>query len=451
MTEGTAEDWQAIAAANMAFAAHLPDRVLEHLRLLDGDFGGFAVDRLTHSLQTATRAYRADRDDEYVLCALLHDIGDTLGSFNHADIAAAIVKPFVSEQNHWMVDKHADVPGLLLLPPPRARPRRARAVPRSRVLRLHGRVLPGLRPALVRRVVRHAPAGALRAAGARADGRAQAQHLRGVELTEASPLAVAFADRVSRLAGSDAVRFVEKASSAELVVLGVSTAGSLSPYNPRRDVDIAALRQQWDVLGDIVHTLARAGEPFGWDGPLDVEAQTWIDLHPHWPFEPDRLPRHFERFPRSLTKPRSAMWTSTAMPDLASVWLTDAPYDWSTPADGTPVWRLRIRPRPRVFEITTVDDWVTLCEAFGEDSTEFYRSHLEPHALRWAPPFITPDWNTVRSAFDAVHLTFAGFLAAHDEVVPVGKGTTVLAGWGSECTLWLNWVFDGADRIEWSP
>jgi predicted HD phosphohydrolase len=107
MSEGTAEDWQAIANASMKFSAALPDRVLTHLRLLDGDYGGFAVDRLTHSLQTATRAERAGRDDEYVLCALLHDIGDTLGSYNHADVAAAILKPFVSERNHWMVDKHA--------------------------------------------------------------------------------------------------------------------------------------------------------------------------------------------------------------------------------------------------------------------------------------------------------------------------------------------------------
>jgi predicted HD phosphohydrolase len=81
--------------------------VLAHLRLLDGDYGGFAVDRLTHSLQTATLAHRDGRDEEYVVCALLHDIGDTLGSFNHADVAAAIVKPFVSEENHWMVEQHA--------------------------------------------------------------------------------------------------------------------------------------------------------------------------------------------------------------------------------------------------------------------------------------------------------------------------------------------------------
>jgi predicted HD phosphohydrolase len=107
MTEGTKEDWDKIAVGAIELAAGLPDRVLAHLRLLGGDYGGFAVDRLEHSLQTATRAHRADRDDEYVFCALIHDIGDVLGPLNHADVAAAVVKPFVSEQNHWMVEKHA--------------------------------------------------------------------------------------------------------------------------------------------------------------------------------------------------------------------------------------------------------------------------------------------------------------------------------------------------------
>ena len=106
MQESTAEDWKIIGEEFKAYAADLPDRVLAHLRLLDGDCGGFPVDRLTHSLQTATRAHRDGRDEEYVICALLHDIGDTLGSFNHPDIAAAILKPFVSVENHAMVEKH---------------------------------------------------------------------------------------------------------------------------------------------------------------------------------------------------------------------------------------------------------------------------------------------------------------------------------------------------------
>jgi len=106
MTEGTQEDWMIIGGTAMEFNRGLPDRVLAHLKLLANDYGGFAIDRLDHCLQTATRAHRDGRDEEYVVCALLHDIGDTLGSLNHADIATAILKPFVSEQNLFMVEKH---------------------------------------------------------------------------------------------------------------------------------------------------------------------------------------------------------------------------------------------------------------------------------------------------------------------------------------------------------
>jgi predicted HD phosphohydrolase len=106
MTDATREDYQVIAAHSAAFMQGLPDRVLAHLRLLAGDTGGYAVDRLTHSLQTATRAHRDGRDQEYVVCALLHDIGDTLASANHSELAATILQPFVSEENHWIVQHH---------------------------------------------------------------------------------------------------------------------------------------------------------------------------------------------------------------------------------------------------------------------------------------------------------------------------------------------------------
>ena len=106
MTGGTAADYKIISDSFKAYSKELPDRVLDHLKLLGGDFGGFPVDRLEHSLQTATRAHQDGQDEEYVVAALLHDIGDTLGSFNHADIAAAMLKPFVSEKLHWILEKH---------------------------------------------------------------------------------------------------------------------------------------------------------------------------------------------------------------------------------------------------------------------------------------------------------------------------------------------------------
>lgn len=106
MTEGTPEDWAAIGRVSAPHRAELVDRLLAHLKMLDDDEGGFAVSRVEHSLQTATRAHRDGRDEEYVVCALIHDIGDLLLPSNHAELGATILKPYISEANHWMMDKH---------------------------------------------------------------------------------------------------------------------------------------------------------------------------------------------------------------------------------------------------------------------------------------------------------------------------------------------------------
>jgi len=106
MSESTKRDWEIIGAHAAAFNKDLPNRILDHLRLLKDDHGGFPVTRLEHSTQMATMVHKAGKDEEYVVCALLHDIGDTLASFNHGDIAAALLKPFVSEENHWIVEQH---------------------------------------------------------------------------------------------------------------------------------------------------------------------------------------------------------------------------------------------------------------------------------------------------------------------------------------------------------
>lgn len=112
MADSTQEDWAIIVSQHMPFAQNGGKRVLDHLRLLEGDYGGFPVDRLTHCLQTATRAHRDGRDEAYVVMALLHDIGDSLGAFNHPDIAAAILKPFVSDELLWIVQHHGIFQGV---------------------------------------------------------------------------------------------------------------------------------------------------------------------------------------------------------------------------------------------------------------------------------------------------------------------------------------------------
>jgi predicted HD phosphohydrolase len=76
------------------------------LRGLAQGHPGYQVDRFEHSLQTATRAKRDGADEELIVCALLHDIGDNYAPHNHASFAAEILKPYVSEDSYWLVDKH---------------------------------------------------------------------------------------------------------------------------------------------------------------------------------------------------------------------------------------------------------------------------------------------------------------------------------------------------------
>ncbi|MGI9623165.1 MAG: HD domain-containing protein [Acidimicrobiales bacterium] len=112
MDQSTAEDWQIIMSKLQEHAeTTVADSVMEQLVHLEGSHGGFAVDRLTHSLQTAHLAEQDGRDEEYILCALLHDIGDVLAPFNHPEIGAAVLQPYVSEANHWMVRHHGIVQG----------------------------------------------------------------------------------------------------------------------------------------------------------------------------------------------------------------------------------------------------------------------------------------------------------------------------------------------------
>ncbi|MCY4417033.1 MAG: HD domain-containing protein [Chloroflexi bacterium] len=106
MAAGTKEDYEMLERLEAEFAASTADRVLEQLRGLAGSLGGYKVDRLEHSLQSATRAYRDDADEEMVVAVLLHDIGDLLSPHNHSELAAAVLRPYVSERTYWIVREH---------------------------------------------------------------------------------------------------------------------------------------------------------------------------------------------------------------------------------------------------------------------------------------------------------------------------------------------------------
>ncbi|MGB3535739.1 MAG: HD domain-containing protein [Microcoleaceae cyanobacterium] len=107
LTEGTKEDFVMLYALADEAVKDVPERILRSLEPLKTSFDGYQVTRYEHSLQAATRAYRNGEDDEIVVAALLHDVGDLLAPHNHGEMAAAILKPYVSEKTCWVVRHHS--------------------------------------------------------------------------------------------------------------------------------------------------------------------------------------------------------------------------------------------------------------------------------------------------------------------------------------------------------
>lgn len=105
MEHGTREDYELLSADFAQTIAATADRVLGYMKLMDTP-SPYHVTRLEHCLQAATRAERDGADNETIVCALLHDIGDVISPANHSQLAAALLRPYVSEQNYWVVLHH---------------------------------------------------------------------------------------------------------------------------------------------------------------------------------------------------------------------------------------------------------------------------------------------------------------------------------------------------------
>jgi predicted HD phosphohydrolase len=106
MEDGTREDYEMLDASEREYARRLPDHVLAAIRKLDSTLVGYPVSRLEHSLQAATRALKDGADSELVVAALVHDVGDELAPYNHAAIAAGILRPYVRPEVTWIVEQH---------------------------------------------------------------------------------------------------------------------------------------------------------------------------------------------------------------------------------------------------------------------------------------------------------------------------------------------------------
>tara|TARA_Y100000748_G_scaffold241959_1_gene206171 strand:- start:102 stop:659 length:558 start_codon:yes stop_codon:yes gene_type:complete len=108
MKNGTKEDYLFLDKHEKDFASKTADRIIKYMSGLTETLEGYQVSRLEHSLQSASRAYKNKENEEMIVATLLHDIGDDLAPMNHSEYAAAILKPYVSERTHWIVEKHGE-------------------------------------------------------------------------------------------------------------------------------------------------------------------------------------------------------------------------------------------------------------------------------------------------------------------------------------------------------
>jgi len=106
MEHGTAEDYRYLDQLEDQYKADLPRRLINALEQLEHSLSGYKVSRLEHVLQAATRAHRAGESEEWVMAALMHDIGDDLATYSHSEMAAAVLRPFVSDEIYWVVKHH---------------------------------------------------------------------------------------------------------------------------------------------------------------------------------------------------------------------------------------------------------------------------------------------------------------------------------------------------------
>ena len=106
MEDGTAEEYTFLEPLNTKCSNDLADRLMGFLKQMQGDRLGYQIDRYDHSLQSATRAERDGADEETIVCALLHDIGDVISPSNHSQVSAALLRPYISEKNYWIVLNH---------------------------------------------------------------------------------------------------------------------------------------------------------------------------------------------------------------------------------------------------------------------------------------------------------------------------------------------------------
>ena len=158
----------------------------------------------------------------------------------------------------------------------------------------------------------------------------------------------------------------------------------------------------------------------------------------------------------------AGLWSVTDPPEEAHDQLVDA---WEYEVGPVSRCWLPVRPEAKIFEIHRPEDWARLVSEHpreGPTHSDWELPGLNQHhsdiaALEAVPGQsgvrtsvrrnLAPDWRSIASQYDGVHLSWAGFITSEGYISDLpGGDVTMLRYWFSERTLWLADVFGEPDH-----
>lgn len=236
------------------------------------------------------------------------------------------------------------------------------------------------------------------------------------------------------------------------VWLCAAASDDVEVWRGDRDQILAHLDREAKNHEAFLHQMLAQPSTSWWFAPMDREEQIWISEDGSPPSE-DSLITPSEpstRWERYALKPVGGLFTSTMTEGISPMLaVIDLGVGDLRPAFGEPpyrMWRMEVDPSARIFEIHGPNDWHRLCVEYPAEGNSGRAAGNEPDFSR-DPGKLVPDWSQVAREWDAVHLSFGGYLTSEQVRIESEHGWTYHWAWDHERTLWLRWMFSGYERL----
>ena len=237
------------------------------------------------------------------------------------------------------------------------------------------------------------------------------------------------------------------------VWLCVEASDDIEVWNAVRDETLAFLDREAPKHEAVLREILSQPSIAWWFEPLARESQIWVSEDGSPPSEDSLITpsEHPTRWERYALKSAGGLFTSTQIGEISPmVAAIDCGVGDLRPAFGKPpyaLWRMIVDPSARIFEIHGPNDWHRLCVEYPAEGNSGRHAGNEPD-FSCDSGRLVPDWSKVARDWDAVHLSFGGYLTSEQVRGESEHGWTYHWAWEHEQTLWLRWMFNGCERLE---